>query len=441
MPAPAPETFVDELCKHLVAGDGYLVLGVAKDGRVRPHGIVPRGDFGWPVSRPLPGLDPLARAFDRVLLRSDGTTLEVLCIQDRVTRPERRVAIGVDEVRAAGAACLPPGAERGSGARVLIRIWEVGAAGDHAHLEGLRKNPAVGRVGITAAAFEPGSDRVWTNAALLGGWEQAASARRALRAARAGEAPVTPSEIGHQGRRPVVTITILAVLVVVYVLELATDRWGRGGLTPSLPSLVAIGALQRDLALGGQWYRMASATLLHGSPFHLLMNGIALYFGGVLLERLIGRAWFLTVFGLSALGGSALSLVANRPESFSVGASGAIMGVFGAALAVSYRMPYGGARTWVQSAVLRVLVPSLMPLFLFPGGPRIDFWAHLGGAITGLAVGLFLLRSWPRSEPHPHHRRLATALAGVSVVVLAAGLAMALALQPEMARMISRQLG
>jgi len=229
----------------------------------------------------------------------------------------------------------------------------------------------------------------------------------------------------------VATIALLATLGLVYALQVTIGEW-RGLLTPSGRSLIAFGALQRDLVLGyGQWYRVASATLLHGSPLHLFFNGLALYFGGLLLERWIGRAWLVAVFGLSALGGSAASLLLNPPRTVSVGASGAILGLFGAALAVTFRIPYGGARTWAQSAVVRVLLPSLIPLFAFGSGPRIDYAAHLGGAVVGLAIGLFLVGTWPPSEPHPRFRPLATALAVASALSLAAGLGMALLERPE----------
>jgi rhomboid protease GluP len=207
-------------------------------------------------------------------------------------------------------------------------------------------------------------------------------------------------------------------------------------LTPSGASLLALGGLRRDLVLEvGQWYRLASAAFLHASPVHLLFNGLALYFGGTLLERLVGRRWLLAVFGLSALGGSAASMLLNPPGTLSVGASGAILGLFGAALAVSFRIPYGSARAWAQSAVLRVLVPSLLPLFLFPQGPRIDFWAHLGGALVGLAVGLLLLARWPRDQPRPRLGGLATVLAAGCTLVLAGGLGAALAERPAIARL------
>ncbi len=432
-PAVSPDTFLDELCKHLCTAERYAVLGSSEGGAVRPYGFTRRDGFAWRGATGVPELRPLAAAFDRVLVRSDGFSLEVLCLVDRLARPERKATVGLEELIEVGRAGLRYTASSfGNKQPVLLRVWEVGAPDDHAHLEPLHHNPGSDRVGVTAAAFGPASDHVWTNASLLGRWAQVAAARRARQAVLAGEAPTAPSEIGRPGRTPVVTYALLGVVAAVYLLEITLGR-SQGLLTPTGATLVAFGALQRDLVLAeGQWYRMASAALLHGSPLHLFLNGFALYFGGALLERLIGRRWFLAVFGLSALGGSAASMLLNPPEVISVGASGAILGLFGAALAVSFRIPYGGARTWVQSAVVRVLIPSLLPLFVFQNGPRIDYGAHLGGAAVGLVVGLFLVASWPRSEPLPRHRGLATALAIASALVLAGGFAMAMVDRPAM---------
>jgi rhomboid protease GluP len=289
---------------------------------------------------------------------------------------------------------------------------------------------------VAAAAFGPESDDVWTNAPPLAGWARAAMARRALRAVRAGEAPVAATPIGQDPRPPAVTYGLLALLAAVYLLQLTLGEW-RGLLTPTGRSLLAMGALQRGLVVeAGQWYRVAAATLLHGSPVHLLLNGVALFLGGRLLEPMIGRGWFAAVYGLSALGGSLGSMLLNPAGTVSVGASGAIVGLFGAALAVSHRMPYGAARAWARTLVLQVLLPSVLPILL-PTGSGIDFAGHLGGAVIGLLVGVFLVARWPRTEPHPRDRRLGAALAVGCGLVLGAGLARAIALEPALARALS----
>jgi rhomboid protease GluP len=84
----------------------------------------------------------------------------------------------------------------------------------------------------------------------------------------------------------------------------------------------------------------------------------------------------------------------------SVGASGAIMGLFAAAFIGSFRFPSGSPdqqRMMIRS--LRVLIPSLLPLATTASGMHIDYGAHLGGAISAGIVALLLLKAWPDGTP------------------------------------------
>lgn len=427
-PAPPwrPETFVDELCRHLVTAERFLVLGVVEDGRVRAHGVT-AGGLAWPVADTrVAALAPLARLFDRVLVRGDGSSLEVLCLQDRLTRPDRRTTATLEELRAVGAEWLRElGVRPGTWLPLRVRLCEVGAARDRGHLADLRLDPARGPVGVVAVTLDPATAHVWTNAPPLARLPVISLVRRATRAVQRGEAAAPEAPVGMGYARPLLTYALLAALASVFLLQVTLGPGG-GRLDFTASALRASGGLARDLVREGDWYRLASATLLHAGPVHLLMNAIALYFGGVLLEGLVGRAWLLTLYGLSALGGSVASLLLNPPAVVSVGASGAILGLFGAALAVSFRLPYGHGRTRMRVGAIQVLVPGIVPVFLARSG-GIDFGAHLGGAAVGFGLGALLVARWPRSDAQPPCRRLARMVAAACALVLAGGLALALA--------------
>jgi rhomboid protease GluP len=143
------------------------------------------------------------------------------------------------------------------------------------------------------------------------------------------------------------------------------------------------------------------------------MNGIALYLAGVVLERLTGRAWLLALFAVGALCGSLMSLAINPPGIVSVGASGAIMALLAAACVCTYRLPVAAGRLAVQMNLLRVLIPSLIPLAA--GGGHVDFAAHLGGAVSGALMGLALLALWPRDRARPRLSGVAAVLSGLAV--------------------------
>lgn len=164
-----------------------------------------------------------------------------------------------------------------------------------------------------------------------------------------------------------------------------------------------------------EWHRLLAPALLHASVLHLLFNCYALFLIGLMLENFIGRAWFLAVFVLGSVGGSLMSLAINPDELVSVGASGAIMALFAAALATSFRRADPNARKALQKWLIQVLVLSLLPVINLGGG-RIDIAAHLGGAIVGGGVGLFLWTAWDRQSGKPGFGRLAL---GVSVLGLA----------------------
>src|SRR5687767_15454406 len=104
-------------------------------------------------------------------------------------------------------------------------------------------------------------------------------------------------------RRPPVTLAIIGMLVIVFLLETAR------GATDSAPALVAFGALSRPEVFAGQYWRLESATWLHGGRNHLISNAIALFILGMICEHAFGRAQYFLLYVLSGLGGSVLSLL------------------------------------------------------------------------------------------------------------------------------------
>jgi membrane associated rhomboid family serine protease len=171
-----------------------------------------------------------------------------------------------------------------------------------------------------------------------------------------------------RGGRPVITLTLIGLCVVSFVLQLVvpswTDRWlfsPRDGFYDP--------------------YRFITVTFLHstgGFYLHILFNMAALWFVGPHLEQAFGRARFLTLFLLSAAGGSVGSLLFVMTDSdlvqASVGASGAVFGLFGAALVLAIKQR-GDVR-----GVLSLIGINLIFTFTVP---NIAWQAHVGGLVTG----------------------------------------------------------
>lgn len=171
-----------------------------------------------------------------------------------------------------------------------------------------------------------------------------------------------------------------------------------GGAQALEPAFV-VGAKLNGAITGGEVWRLVSSTLLHLNWIHLAFNLYGLYALGGIVERLLGTRRFIVLYGLSGLGGAVASYLFH--EGASIGASGAIFGVLGAAVTFGWRR---GA--WVPAGVGKALTRGLLPWLLLNvmigllSSMRIDNAAHLGGLAVGAALGL-ALGSPLSGEPQP----------------------------------------
>jgi rhomboid protease GluP len=405
-PAPAsdaaaevPDTFCVYLAKQFIANRGFTA------------GTVPEAE-------------ELVAHSDIVLSRHDGYALTIACMIDRETNPDRTFDLSPQTVEEIGKACLKyTGKVNFNKMPVIIQIFEVGPASDdqRERLNPFKRPSLFAKVVPSAWIVDTASTTVWTNARFGGLLSLKGVIEKLLRSPRESDAALQPRLVAVADPGfPWLTCAILATLIGVFAAELVygIGDWTKA-LQPTIATLVAFGGLSRLVVQAGEWYRLFSAPLLHGDIFHLALNCVALYLAGSILEGLVGRAWFATIFVAGALGGSLLSLALNPDTLVSVGASGAVMGLFAAMLAASFRFPSGAERTGLQMAAIYVLLPSLLPLASVLKGQRVDYAAHFGGAIVGAALAFVLLKIWPHDEPHPRWRGVAAAVALAGLVAFA----------------------
>lgn len=255
----------------------------------------------------------------------------------------------------------------------------------------------------------------------------------ALRAARAGSAepdepipsaapePIPPPRWAI----PWVSLALAVVLSLVFAAEIRFPvSPATGDLTPSDLTLTGFGASSRALTLGqGEWYRALLAPVLHANLGHLLGNVWALLWGGWLLEKLVGRAWFGAIYAVGALAGELVSMIFNPADTIDVGASGAIMALFAATYALSFHYRGSSLQARLQGRATGILAPALFTIgkSTAGGGLHINVAAHAGGAAAGAVLGLLLLRQWPREARHPGGYRIGAVVAGLGcAAVLAA---------------------
>lgn len=218
----------------------------------------------------------------------------------------------------------------------------------------------------------------------------------------------------YEGGGALVTKVLIGINLAVYALNLAQGS----SLNRTSGWLFDEGALVVLSPWGGvgdgEWWRLITAAFLHGSLIHIAMNMVVLWIIGAPVEEALGRGRFLALYLISGLSGSAGALLFS-PDAITVGASGAIFGILGAALILERQRNYvlGGS-------ALSFLVINLIITFAFPN--IISIGGHLGG-LAGGALGALALSRFGRT--HAIYGRPGLLGAGGLVAVAIASVALA----------------
>ena len=170
------------------------------------------------------------------------------------------------------------------------------------------------------------------------------------------------------------TYSLIAVICGAYLVQL---------LVPSIQQQLFLPSIDY-LSATNQWYRLVTVALTHGGLLHLGFNMYALLVLGNPIEEAYGKNKFLIVFFVSLIAGSLTSAYFASIYSASVGASGAVFGLFGAMVVVGKRI----------GADIRSIVVIIGLNFIFGfalGG--VDWRAHLGGLIGGYVTSLLVLKN------------------------------------------------
>jgi membrane associated rhomboid family serine protease len=183
---------------------------------------------------------------------------------------------------------------------------------------------------------------------------------------------------------PIATYTILAVTVVIGLVEL----FGNPRLSAKIVDTLA---LTKTGIESGEYYRLLSVVLVHDPSnfLHLAFNMYALFLIGPIVEALYGPVRFVVIYAVCAAAGSAASFVFSSAD-VSVGASGAIFGLFSVLLVanlVHKPAMTRQARTLTQQIGMLIAI-NLVLSFTIPG---IDIAAHVGGLLAGAWLGLVMV--------------------------------------------------
>src|SRR5262249_45766319 len=149
------------------------------------------------------------------------------------------------------------------------------------------------------------------------------------------------------------------------------------------------GVLDAQQVGSGEYWRLLSYLFLHSHVSHLALNLVGLWWFGRLAENLFGTGRFLTIYFTSGIL-SGLPHLLFSPEMLAFGASGAVMGVFGAATAGIFRCKQILPESIRKTEVRWMLGLAAAQAVLDQVVPHVAVFAHLGGLVAGLALGLII---------------------------------------------------
>lgn len=191
-----------------------------------------------------------------------------------------------------------------------------------------------------------------------------------------------------------ITSALVAANVAIYLVSTAggrllsapgtrfTEDWGLVGRAVSFLTGLPVGVAE------GEWYRLVTGGFLHANLMHIGFNMYVLWLLGKQLEPAIGRVAFGAVYG-AALFAGAFGVMLLDPDALTVGASGAVFGLFGFALVAQSARGINPMDTGLGGIVL----VNVAFTFLFPG---ISIGGHLGGLAGGAIAGGLLEVAAPK---------------------------------------------
>lgn len=176
------------------------------------------------------------------------------------------------------------------------------------------------------------------------------------------------------------------ILIAINLLVFLISAWiSKNIFNIDIYTLIIMGAKVNSLIDKGQVWRLITCAFLHGGLIHIFFNMYALKILGPEIEYVYGKIKYLVIYLLSAIAASIFSYIFG-PQSVSVGASGAIFGLFGAMLifGIKHRKQMG------KAYMMNILQIIFVNVIIGISSSNIDNAAHFGGLIVGALIALLL---------------------------------------------------
>ncbi|KZL89773.1 rhomboid family intramembrane serine protease [Clostridium magnum] len=183
--------------------------------------------------------------------------------------------------------------------------------------------------------------------------------------------------------KAIITYILIAVNLVIYGLT----AYLSGNIVDSNTRvLIFLGAKVNELINAGEYYRLVSCMFLHGGAVHVGVNMYSLYALGPFVEGIYGKLKFTIIYFFAGIVSSFFSY--KFSADISVGASGAIFGLLGAALVFAMKMKDRVRKDFIRN-ILSVIVVNLVIGFSIP---NVDNFGHLGGLVGGMISSFVLFK-------------------------------------------------
>ncbi|WP_250859330.1 rhomboid family intramembrane serine protease [Oceanirhabdus seepicola] len=176
-----------------------------------------------------------------------------------------------------------------------------------------------------------------------------------------------------------ITAVFLLSNILIYII---TGIFSKNIIDMDIEVLLEFGALYKGLVLAGQYHRIISSGFLHAGIMHLAMNMLALYVLGIMIEEIFGKVKFGLIYMGALISGSIATIIFGG-NVISVGASGAIFGLLGAAFAYGFIMRKRIGKSFMNSLLQAILINVFIGVLV----PGINNIAHLGGLVGGAVLG------------------------------------------------------
>jgi rhomboid protease GluP len=173
------------------------------------------------------------------------------------------------------------------------------------------------------------------------------------------------------------TFSLFLINVAVYVIESVLSK---NPLSISMNVLATLGQWNYAVLHYGYWWQLLTAMFVHVGILHIGFNMYFLLVMGSQLEHVLGPKRLVAVYIVSGLVGNLLTLLLLPPGTVSAGASGALFGIVGT-LIVMMGVIGGNMQGALMNAFVLFLINSILP--------GVNAFAHLGGLITGVAIGYY----------------------------------------------------